>query len=149
MKKTAIVLFVLFLIIINSCKIEENNNGLLYITDNTNSGAEIFNIKILQDSDNEVYARNVFPDYLRIIKYEEFVWYVYEIPSGSWEIYIEYYDKKGNFCNERQRVYITGNNKEREWAAIWLIDNSKEHSHSIWTEHGNGELNITNSMFNK
>ncbi len=138
-----ITILLLVLFILQSCD-SIKKGGLIYITDDLHSGTEIFTVKILEHTYNESSEKNIFSDYKETIVYGGYTWYVYDIPNGSWDIYIEYYED-GDFMNERESVYIEGDSSGNEWAAIWLLDNN---NYSVWTEQGSGNLNITSSMFN-
>lgn len=135
--KKYIIIFVIFFAI--SCN-EQHSNGVLYITEKTNPGAEIIKIKILENSENEAIKKNIFTNSKQIIRYKDFNWYKYEIPHGIYEIYIEYINSNGKFCNERIKVYINENQSENEWIAIWLMNNC-----SVGSEQGNNKLNIKSS----
>lgn len=136
------MILLLVSISVNSCK-SIKKGGTLYITDETHSRAEIFTVKILKHSCNQSSEKNLFSDYKEIIIYGSYNWYVYDIPEGAWDIYIEYYKDK-EFQNEREYIYIEGDSSGNEWAAIWLVDNN---DFSVWTEQGTGEINITSSLF--
>ena len=143
MGRIQILIILLFVLVcMNFCK-STNKGGNLYITDETHSGAEIFTVKILEHADNQSSEKNIFSEYKEIITYGGYNWYVYDITEGTWDIYIEYYKDK-EYQNEREYIYIEENSSGNEWAAIWLVDN---YDHSVRTEQGMGELNITSSLF--
>ena len=129
--------------IISSCNFSKRL-GKLYITDEFCSICEIFTVKILEHTYNESTEKNIFSDYSDKISYGGYTWYVYDIPEGTWDIYIEYY-RNGEFYNERESVYIEDDSSENEWAAVWLLNDSEDYW--IWTEQGSGSLNLTSSMF--
>ncbi len=143
MKRLQVFMILLLVSIsVNSCK-SIKKEGNLYITDQTHSGADIFTVKILKHSCNQSSEKNIFSDYKEIITYGGYTWYVYDIPEGTWDIYIEYYEDY-KFRNEREYVYINGDSSGNEWAAIWLVSN---YDNSVRTEQGIGEINITSSLF--
>ncbi len=61
---------ILFLVvfIFQSCN-STKKGGLLYITDETHSGTEIFTVKILEHTYNESTEKNIFSDYKEKISY--------------------------------------------------------------------------------
>ena len=123
----------------NSSSIE----GKLYITEQTNPGTEIITIKILEHTSDQSTEKNIFSEYKEKISYGDYTWFVYDIPNGTWDVYIEYY-KDGDYRNEREEVYIEGDSSGNGWAAICLVDN---YDYSVCTGQGKGELNITSSLF--
>ena len=145
MKKTIIIFLVLFTISIESCDLV-SKGGLLYITDQTNSEAELYMVKILERTYSSSSQKNIFSDYKEKISYGGYTWYVYDIPAGSWDIYLEYKLPADDYNNEREGVFIEGGSSGNEWAAIWLTELSSGDSYTA--EQGGGELNITSSKFN-
>ena len=137
-----LILFILVLTSLSSCKLG-SKGGTLYITDETHSGIEIFTVKILEHTYNQSSGKNIFSEYKEKISYGGYTWYTYDIPNGSWDIYIEYY-RDGDYSNEREEVYIERDSSANEWAAIWLVN---DNVYWIWTEQGSGSLNLTSSLF--
>ena len=143
-RRFTIFLFLLFFTNAISC-ITVSKGGKLFISDETHPGTEIFTIKILQHSCNQNSVNNGIDEYCEIIKYKGYHWYVFDIPNGTWDIYLEYYDD-GDYRNEREEVNIKSDHSDQAWAAIWLVNNNH---YSVWTEQGRGNLNITNALFEK
>ena len=125
-----------------SCNIS-SKGGDLYITNQTHPGTELVTIKILEHTNNQSAEKNIFSDYKEKFFYGGYSWYVYDIPDGMWDIYIEYYEN-GNFRNERESVFIDHESSGNKWVAIWLID---DNVYRIWTEQGGEQLNIKSSVF--
>ncbi len=143
MKKQYYLLLILsFVFILSSC--DKSGGGKIYVTDELCSTCEIFTVKILEHTYNESTEKNIFSDYSDKISYGGYTWYVYDIPEGTWDIYIEYY-RNGEFYNERESVYIEDDSSGNEWAAVWLLNDSEDYW--VWTEQGSGSLNLTSSMF--
>ncbi len=135
-------MLLLVLTSLSSCKLG-SKGGLLYITDESRSGYELFTVKILEHTNNQSTEKNIFSNYKEKISYGGYIWYVFDIPEGTWDIYIEYY-KNGDYRNEREEVYIEEDSSGNEWAAICLVDNNV---YWIWTEQGSESLHLTSSLF--
>ena len=146
MKRLFIILAGGFIILSLFSECKSSKSGKLYITDETYSPAEIFTVKILEHTYNESSEKNIFSDYSEKISYGGYTWYVYDIPEGTWDIYLEYYID-GDFNNERESVYIESGSSANEWAAVWLLDFAQT-DYSVWKEQGSGAFTITSSMFN-
>ena len=129
------------LIFIFSCS-STPGEGRLYITDQTVSESEIITVKILENTSNQLNKRNILKEYDVIVSYAGFNWYLYTIPAGSHEVYIEYLIK-GNYGNKRTEVIIQGDSSEIDWAAIWLVNG---YENSVRIEQGKGELHIRSSL---
>lgn len=134
-------MIIFVLLSMNSCELY-SEGGTLYITDEIHKSAEIITVKILEHTNDESKEKNIFSDFKEIITFGSYSWYVYDIPEGTWDIYIEYY-ANSEFKNERECIYIEDGSSGNEWAAIWLVDN---YDHSVYTEQGMGEINITSSL---
>lgn len=138
MKRLFFILLILFSgILLCTCNIS-SNYGKLYITDQTKPGSKIITVKILKHSSNQSSERNIIDEYTELISYREYNWYMYEIPEGLWDIYIEYYDE-GKYKNNREEVFIQNDSSGLSWVAIWLIDNI---NNSVMTEQGKQNFNI-------
>ena len=142
MKKCWILIVVsIYFISSNSCN-HFSEGGMLYITDDTCDDTEIVTLKILKQSQNQLSGDNSYLNYKDEIIYKGNHWFVYDIPSVSLDVYIEYY-KKGVFYNLRENIIINYSDSEVGWIAIWLIDDKNI---PVKTVHGFGKLSIKENV---
>ena len=104
--------------------------GRVYITVET-IGATLITVKFLEPLDNAGSYPNVIGDRVGNTSAAGYDWYIYEVSSGSYDVYIEWTGGIG--FNGRARVLIDPDSAANEWAAVYADTGG-----NVWAEEGGG-----------
>ena len=109
------ILLILF-ILLTGCGL---GNGDIYITVD-NNGGPLLTVKFVEPWAGTAGYDNVVNSYSSTVEYGGYTWYVYSVPGGSYDVYIEWYDYLGDWANGRgYGASITPGSDLNEWAAVY------------------------------
>ena len=104
--------------------------GEVYVTVGT-IGGTLITVKFLAPADNAGSYTNQYSTYVSTVSAAGYLWYVYEVPGGEYDVYIEWTGATGS--NGRARVTIDPGSPSNEWAAVYVDTGG-----NAWGEEGGG-----------
>jgi hypothetical protein len=139
MKRISILIFLIVFILFNgSCNLL-GPKAKVYITTDGYGGA-LTVVKFLEPTENAGTELNVYSSNIGTVVYNGWTWYIYEIPSGEYDVYVE---RTGSGeRNGRARVRLDVNSDLNEWAAVYFDTGG-----NLWAEEGGGGFTPNLSMY--
>jgi hypothetical protein len=131
-KGFSISLILVFLL--TACKTKDHK---LYVFVNQNE-FQIKTLKILKLNSDQLHQKNIFNRFNDKISFQKTTCYIYDIPCGNFEIYLEYF-YKGSFYNERKKIILNCNVNEKQWVAISF---SNSQNNPVKLQYGLGNCNL-------
>lgn len=105
--------------------------GEVYVTID-NQGSSLSMVKFLEPDNPESGFPNVYSQYVRTVSHSGYTWYVYEVPEGECDVYVEYiWWSDGSGENGREAVFV----QTDMWTAIYPDDGS-----NLQSEQGSGSF---------
>ena len=112
----------------------------IYITAESYDSGTLTVVKFLEPGENSGTESNVYLDYIRTTVFNGWTWYVYEVPGGEYDVYVEMYNGSGN-NNGRDRINVDAKSDLNQWAAVYFDLGS-----NLWGEEGGGVFCQENSQ---
>ncbi len=124
-----ILLGVMFLLV--GCDFLRPNSDV-YVTVDT-IGATLITVKFLEPTDNAGSYLNDFDNSVGIEQVDGYEWYLYQVPKGTYDVYIEW--TGGIESNGRARVTLDADSASNAWAAVYVDPDG-----NVWGETGGGDF---------
>jgi hypothetical protein len=133
MKKFSLLIILIGLFFfVNGCFRSSESKAKVYITTD-GYGGTLTVVKFLEPTANSGTESNVYSDYVETTVYNGWTWYVYEVSSGEYDVYVERTGSGEN--NGRARIYLDAESDLNEWAAVYF-----DQSGNLWGEEGGGSF---------
>jgi len=139
MKKISLMIFIIvFILFAGSCNLLGPKAKVYITTDGL--GGTLTVVKFLEPRANSGNELNVYSSNIGTVVYNGWTWYIYEIPGGEYDVYVE---RTGNGeRNGRARVYLDAKSDLNEWAAVYFDTGG-----NLWAEEGGGGFTPNLSMY--
>jgi hypothetical protein len=115
-----------------SCFFGSGSKAKVYITTDSYGGT-LTVVKFLEPAANSGTESNVYSEYTGTIVYNGWTWYIYEVSSGEYDVYVERTGTGEN--NGRARINLDAKSDLNEWAAVYF-----DESGNLWGEEGGGDF---------
>ena len=135
-----IVLIIPLLVFIIACKDDADaKNATAYVTADSIGGTMTV-VKFLEPTANSASEPNINSNYIGTTVYNGWTWYLYEVASKEYDVYVE--QTGGIGFNGRARIYLNAEIASSEWAAVYFDTGG-----NLWGEEGGGSFAPILSMY--
>lgn len=130
MKKMKVLfLVVIICILFSGCELF-GAKGEVYVTVDNQTGS-LFTVKFTDPFASQGSYPNEYSNYDRTESYSGYTWYVYKVPAGDYDVYIEW--TMGGFDNGRDSISLDPGSVGNSWAAVY-----PDSGGNVWAETGGG-----------